>query len=550
MTSITLPLRQKRADGSLALALHEMEGSAAYGPSSAPSDTAVANATLSGTTPTGTAWTNTTYTCSGSGCSLSADTTYFVVATHTGSGMHSWAYALTNTESTYPSDSGWDIRYGHTKNTTTAETRTWTSFSDWHPIQIDFTTNAGGGSAQNTWVVTVLAALQGTDSPVNPAGAAAQAANHAGSTANANEGNGWREAASASATHAPGYVTNLASARSGDSDIDATGRQAVAFTTGPSPGGYTLKSFTAALRNVSGNADLVLTLHEMASSTYGDDSQPAETVLATLSGSAPASGAFADVAYTCSGQGCDLDPDTTYFVVAESTGGGAYAWAYVASANLYTESTEPADSGWDIGASHYSEDGGEWESFGDWHHARIDFETLPSSALTVGNLDQAVHEDACFPSGDAKCAVAFTTGPDPGGYVLDAVTARFDDADDPDGLLGDLVATLHAAGGGVPGQTLATLIGANPDTAGDYTYICFGAGCTLSPNTTYFVQVAATAGEQASEAYEWSSTLSDRERQAPAGNGWTLADGTTAYRLTWQTYPDVGLVEIFVTQRK
>ena len=167
----------------------------------------------------------------------------------------------------------------------------------------------------------------------------------------------------------------------------------------------------------------------------------------------------------------------------------------------------------------------------------------------MDNLDRPVHDDACFPSGDARCAVAFTTGPDPDGYVLDAVTARFQAADDPDGLLGDIVATLHAAGGGVPGQTLATLIGANPDTAGDYTYVCFGAGCILSPNTTYFVQVTATAGEYRMEAYAWSSTLSDHERQAPAGNGWTLANGTVGYGPSWSAYPDVGLLKVSATAR-
>ena len=342
-----------------------------------------------------------------------------------------------------------------------------------------------------------------------------------------------------------GHVTNLASARSGDSDVDAGQRQAVAFTTGPNPGGYVLNSFTAALRKVSGDADLVLTLHATAS-----DGQPAATILATLAGADPTSGAYTDVTYTCSGSGCRLAAGTTYFVVAESIGSGAYAWAYVASANLYTETTEPAGSGWTLGAGHYTDDNGDWTSWDDWHHARIDFAAPQSPVVTVGNLDRAVHDDACFPSGDVKCAVAFTTGPNPDGYTLAAVTARFAAAADPDGLLGDLVATLHADSSGIPGALLATLSGSNPRAAGDYTYTCSGLeSCVLSPNTTYFVQFTATAGEVLSEAYEWASTLSDHETQSPAGNGWTLADGTDGYGSSWSEYRDVGLLRVRATAR-
>ena len=342
-----------------------------------------------------------------------------------------------------------------------------------------------------------------------------------------------------------GHVTNLTSAQSGDSDVDAGQRQAVAFTTGPNPVGYVLKSFTAALRKVSGDADLALTLHATAS-----DSQPAATVLATLAGTDPTSGAYTDVTYACSGSGCRLAPGTTYFVVAEAVGTGAYAWAYVASANLYTETTEPADSGWTLGASHYADDNGAWTSWDDWHHARIDFAAPQSPAVTVGNLDRPVHDDACFPSGDAKCAVGFTTGPNPDGYTLAAVTARFAAAADPDGRLGDLVATLHADHAGVPGALLATLSGSNPRAAGDYTYTCSGLeSCVLSPNTTYFVQFTATAGEVLSEAYEWASTLSDHETQSPAGNGWTLANGTDGYGSSWSEYRDVGLLRVRATAR-
>ena len=140
--------------------------------------------------------------------------------------------------------------------------------------------------------------------------------------------------------------------------------------------------------------------------------------------------------------------------------------------------------------------------------------------------------------------MAFTTGAAANGYTLAAVTARFAAADDPDGLLGDLVATLHADNAGLPGALLATLSGSNPHAAGDHTYTCSGTGCALSPETTYFVQFTATAGASRREAYEWTSTLSDHETAVPSGNGWTLANGTAGYGSSWTAYPDVGLLRV------
>ena len=520
-------------------------------------------ATLSGSNPNGGG--THAYTCSGAGCSLTAGATYVIVMSAPGSTGQDNRYRIVKTASDAqtlaPSGNGWLIGDGSFLRTGS----TWGANADALKVAVAATPKPAL-AGDTTLAVFGTPAAAGRKSPSNDAeneaapaagppsagtgtarGAAPVAGNRSPGAAappgpeTAGDAAGRQDAA----LGAPGYVTNLASAQSGDSDVDATQRQAVAFTTGPSPGGYTLKSFTAALRKVSGDADLVLTLHEMASDAYGESSQPSATVLATLAGSAPASGAYADVTSTCSGEGCILAPDTTYFVVAESSGAGAYAWAYVASANLYTETTLPTDSGWTLGASHYAPDDEAWASFGDWHHARVDFETHP--VLSVGNLAEAPHQDACFPSGDTRCAVGFTTGDAAGGYTLRALTARFEDADDPDGNLGGLVVTLHEDNAGLPGPALATLSGDNPTEAGDYTYTCSGTGCVLKPDTAYFVQITAAAGAYLSEAYAWSATLSDHETAVPSGNGWTLANGTTVYRSTWQVYPDVGLLEIVAT---
>ena len=85
LKSVTVPLKSANASGGangLQLRLYQMAGTGEYSSTSAPSDTALA--TLSGTAPTASTWTDTTFTCSGSGCNLSANTVYFVVATFDG----------------------------------------------------------------------------------------------------------------------------------------------------------------------------------------------------------------------------------------------------------------------------------------------------------------------------------------------------------------------------------------------------------------------------------------------------------------------------------
>ena len=188
----------------------------------------------------------------------------------------------------------------------------------------------------------------------------------------------------ASAPRLPGYVSNLSSAPSGGTQMEAGDLAAVAFTTGPNPGGYTLNSVTATLGQVSGEANLVLTLHEMESDTYGEDSKPAPTARATLTGTAPTSDEFTDLTHTCSGSGCALAPDTTYFVVAESLGPGVFSWAFIFSSASLSETTAPANSGWSLGYGHYSADAVTWSSFQDWQHLRVDFTPRATSSAPEG----------------------------------------------------------------------------------------------------------------------------------------------------------------------
>ena len=172
------------------------------------------------------------------------------------------------------------------------------------------------------------------------------------------------------------YATNLNSAKAGQSVISSAVKRAVAFTTGSSANGYTLSSVTMPMRQIDPAATLTITLHQMqGAGTYSASSSPSDTVLATLTGTAPSSSAWADTTYTCSGSGCSLSASTTYFIVAQGSRVEDYGWAY---ATTNTESTYPTNSGWDIRYGHNKSSAGRpWSSSSDYHPVRVVFTTTP-----------------------------------------------------------------------------------------------------------------------------------------------------------------------------
>ena len=181
--------------------------------------------------------------------------------------------------------------------------------------------------------------------------------------------------------------------------------------------------------------------------------------------------------------------------------------------------------------------------------------TFTTSSLTASNLSQTDAANACNPSGDTKCAVGFTTGSAAAGYLLTGVTAKFGDATDPNDALGDLVVTLRASASNTVGDNkrpadaaLATLAGDNPTTAGSHTFACAGAGCVLAANTTYFVQMAATAGASSAESYQWTATAATGQTLLPANNGWTLLDETDYHASNaWSRSAEVGKLLLSVS---
>ena len=178
-----------------------------------------------------------------------------------------------------------------------------------------------------------------------------------------------------------------------------------------------------------------------------------------------------------------------------------------------------------------------------------------ATPVTVSNLSETVYQYSCPFATNKKCAMGFTTGSAAGGYTLAEITAKFEDKSDPNNVLGDLVVTLHAAAANSlgdrlapAGTTLATLSGSNPDTAGDYTYACSGAGCALAPGTTYFVQFTTTAASEEDERYVLRSTQSNAQTTVPSSNGWTLLDETDYGSPTYTIrFPEASLVKLSAT---
>ena len=402
LKGVTVPLRSASASGGtngLQLKLHAMAGTGQYSATSAPSTTALA--TLSGTAPTASTWADTTFTCSGSGCSLSANTVYFVVATFDGTGKYEWAYALTETQTAQPSDNGWDIEFGHYKEDA-PNPRAWASWSDYNLAEIVFentpnpeltASNVAATTATLTianhtgsWYYKHTGAGATCDGPVSGTSKALT-----GLTANTTYTySAYSDSACTTGNQlaaAAGFTTfssvsNLGSTKSGDSPISSQYRGAVAFTTGSNSGGYVLKTVTMPLRKKGGNHGVTATLHAMkGTGQYSSESEASDTALATLTGTAPAISTWSDTTFTCAGSGCRLSSDTTYFLVLTTFSYPGYAWAYAASE---TETAQPSGNGWSVEFGHYKDSTYPWGSHSDWNVAEIAFVNAPG--LTSSNV--------------------------------------------------------------------------------------------------------------------------------------------------------------------
>ena len=171
-------------------------------------------------------------------------------------------------------------------------------------------------------------------------------------------------------------ISNLSSGKTGSSGIHSILKAAVAFTTGYNSGGYVLKSVTVPLKETGNRKEaFTLTLHAMkGSGNYSSTSQPSDTVLATLTGTAPHE-QFLD-RYDLYLFRQRVQSVTRYHLFRGGTAEElhpAYEWAY---AKTESETAQPSGNGWSVGFGHYKfVNAPDWGSHSDWNIAEIVFAT-------------------------------------------------------------------------------------------------------------------------------------------------------------------------------
>ena len=101
-----------------------------------PSSTA--QATLTGSRPTEATYADFTYTCDGSGCALSPNTTYFLVASTGSNSRYWWENTTSLDETAVPSGNGWAIGTGGVSSDGGA---TWTTYNDAGKFKVSATAN-------------------------------------------------------------------------------------------------------------------------------------------------------------------------------------------------------------------------------------------------------------------------------------------------------------------------------------------------------------------------------------------------------------------------
>ena len=347
------------------------------------------------------------YTCSGSSCALSASTTYHLAIEKSEGSLSAtvrpWRNTASDGQTNTPSNAGWSIGNSSSRKASGAWTANQSANSGMFSIaatQIDglsvsdvrattATLTIAGHSGDWYYKHTVpsngTCTAAGSGASTNVTGLTAATAYTFRAYSNSSCSTAI-SGASVSFTTLPSlvaWITNLSTPKvSTGKVLNASRQQAVAFTTGSAPGGYRLKTFTAALRVGSdGNGSMTVKLHPMqGSGPYGATSAPSATVLATLAGAGPARSSWQDLTWTCPGAGCDLAAGTTYFVVMTYTGTGSYSVAYGSG---QTVTRYPSDNGWNVRYGHYKASSSNWASMSDHSLARFDFQPRPGLAASA-----------------------------------------------------------------------------------------------------------------------------------------------------------------------
>ena len=350
-------------------------------------------------------------------------------------------------------------------------------------------------------------------------------------------------------------VSNLDGDGSSNNIITSAKRWSAEFTTGSNPRGYTLQSVTTPLAHASQTTGtLAWAIH---TSTKNSDNKdvPSDTVQATLtSGGTPTGSSYTNYTHTCSGSGCTLLPNTTYFLIA-SVDGGVYYWKY--EYPIKNPTLQPSDNGWTIGLGWYSDKSndtwGVWKTWGtDVGKFKVAATRIPSPPVSVSNLGEAgdgsflsvgtTHTNTNYQRG-----TSFDTGSHSGGYTLDSVTLKFSGVS---GSPGDLTVAIYLDSSGLPGSSQVELTGSNPTGAGDYSYTC-SSSCNLDADETYHVVLSANSASGSNNRYNWSATHFDNQTNIPSDAGWEIGNvASNKSTGSWSTFGVYsGKLKVSATER-
>ena len=137
-------------------------------------------------------------------------------------------------------------------------------------------------------------------------------------------------------TTTPVGVSNLSETSTSGSPSTSGGAWiASEFATGSNTNGYTVSEVTVPISPGSGGSNLTLRIFSKPQGAAIPGSS-----LVTLTNTGDTNGNYT---FSCSGTGCDLEADKSYFLVLNSASGYSHAWAATASNN------ETGSAGWRIG---------------------------------------------------------------------------------------------------------------------------------------------------------------------------------------------------------
>ena len=317
--------------------------------------------------------------------------------------------------------------------------------------------------------------------------------------------------------------------RTGDSGIltQANDKIAQVFTTGTNEGGYRITSIGAVANSISqpspAQRELTATINENGGANPG-------AVLCTLVNPANFRSVGLET-FTAPADCPTLNPSTDYFFVIERTSGTSHI-SWESNGNNDEDPGGPGD--WSIADGRRHLYSGSWIGDDFSHLIEIRGSLLPPAL--VKNTSRLARSNILHENGEVV-ALAFTTGPNSGGYRLTSIAASAAIIDSPATTGSEITATLNAASGENPGAALCTL--ADPITfksSGPHTFTApttgEGACPRLKPRRTYFLVFERTDGMS---GIRWATHPSDDEDDGSA-DGWAIADGyreSDSSRMTW-----------------